>query len=114
MREVPRPPGGRVFMPVTLRFLVGVVPPRPGASSGVAGVTDREDTEAAVQIDRHRTEIIARGAGFPVRLRIVLDPLVQERKDVLTGVVGMGEEDGVVYPWNLKSQPLAVEPERVG
>src|SRR3954469_9978809 len=70
-REVSRPPGSRVFLPAILGLGVSVIPPRPGPAPWIAGVTDGEDSVTAVQIDRYRTQVVARRARFPIGGRFI-------------------------------------------
>ena len=84
-------------MPATLGLGVGVVPPGPGPTPDCR-CRQLEDAEAAIEIDRYRTEIITRRACLPVGWRLVLDPGINEREDVVPIVVGMGQEDRVIDP----------------
>ena len=72
-----------------------------------------EDAEAAIEIDRYRTEIITRRACLPVGWRLVLDPGINEREDVVPIVVGMGQEDRVIDSRDFEGQLLPVQPQRV-
>src|SRR5829696_1604182 len=104
--EVPCPPGGRVFVPATLSLGVGVVPPRPGPTSRIARVADWKDPEAAVEIERHRTEIITRRTCLPIGGRLVLDPGINQWKDIVPIVIGMSQEDRVIDAWDFEGQFL--------
>ena len=111
---MPLPPGVGGFLPTLFSSIIGVVPPGPGAATGVACITDRERAKTFVKVDSLGAHIIAGGAGLPVFSGLLFNPLVEDGEEIFTVVECFCQPDEVVDTGQFVGQAFFFNPQNVG